>query len=326
MFNLGVGGAMRVGFRYAAARGYRAMVQVDGDGQHDPHDLARLLEPLEDRPEPMLAIGARFAGRGHYDAPRARRWAMRLLASYLSWMTQVHLTDVTSGFRAHNRAAIELFARKYPADYLSDTVESVVLAIEAGGDRHPSPGLHAIAFGGIPESVDAARRRLPREGGLHAGSRRLSPSLSPSRNLGGTIMSGVHIIALISALATLSVIIELSRRRQLREKYAVVWLGVCVVVAFLAIAPGLFNRAAHAMGVISPPDLLTVLAALFLLVVCVYLSWELGRMEDKTRLLAEEVALLRNGLEELTPRAPEPGATDSGDDVQSGAALPRGTP
>ena len=133
MFNLGVGGAMRVGFRYAAARGYRALVQVDGDGQHDPHDLARLLEPIEDRPEPMVAIGARFAGRGHYDAPRARRWAMRLLASYLSRMTQVHLTDVTSGFRAHNRAAIELFARNYPADYLADTVESVVLAIEAGG-------------------------------------------------------------------------------------------------------------------------------------------------------------------------------------------------
>jgi hypothetical protein len=125
-------------------------------------------------------------------------------------------------------------------------------------------------------------------------------------------MSGVHVIALISALATLSVIVELSRRRQLREKYAVVWLGVCVVVAVIAIAPGLFNRAAHAMGVINPPDLLTVLAALFLLVVCVYLSWELGRMDDKTRLLAEEVALLRNGLEELRPPEGELGSAGAG--------------
>jgi hypothetical protein len=118
-------------------------------------------------------------------------------------------------------------------------------------------------------------------------------------------MSGVHIIALVSALTTLTVIVELSRRRQLREKYAVVWLGVGVVVAVFAITPGLFNRLAHSMGVINPPDLLAVTAALFLLVVCVQMSWELGRMDDKARLLAEEVALLRNDLDELrTPAEP----------------------
>ena len=116
-------------------------------------------------------------------------------------------------------------------------------------------------------------------------------------------MSGVHIIALVSAVATLSVIIELSRRRQLREKYAFLWLAVSVFVAVVAIAPSLFNRLAHAMGVINPPDLLTVGAALFLLVVCVHLSWELGRMEDKPRLLAEEVALLRHDMEGT--RAPD---------------------
>jgi hypothetical protein len=138
-------------------------------------------------------------------------------------------------------------------------------------------------------------------------------------------MSGVHVIALISALATLSVIVELSRRRQLREKYAVVWLGVCVVVAVIAIAPGLFNHAAHAMGVISPPDLLTVLAALFLLVVCVYLSWELGRMEDKTRLLAEEVALLRNGLEELRPPEADSGSASLGSDEARTVPVKRST-
>ena len=114
-------------------------------------------------------------------------------------------------------------------------------------------------------------------------------------------MSGVHIIALVSALVTVTVIIELSRRRQLREKYALVWLAVGIVVAVIAITPGLFNRFAHAIGVHNPPDLLTVVAALFLLVVCVHLSWELGRMEDKTRLLAEEVTLLRNDLEALRP-------------------------
>jgi hypothetical protein len=105
-------------------------------------------------------------------------------------------------------------------------------------------------------------------------------------------------------VVTITVIIDLSRRRQLREKYALVWLLVAVAVAVIAITPGLFNRVAHNLGVINPPDLLLVGAALFLLVVCVYLSWELGRMEDKTRLLAEEVSLLRNDLEVL--RAPKP--------------------
>lgn len=110
-------------------------------------------------------------------------------------------------------------------------------------------------------------------------------------------MSGVHVIAIVAAVATISLIVELSRRRQLPEKYALVWLGVGAVMAIFAIAPGLFNRLAHSMGVKNPPDLLTVLAALFLLVVCVQLSWELGRMQDRTRLLAEEVALLRHDLE-----------------------------
>ncbi len=150
VFNLGVGGAMRVGFRYAANRGYRAVVQVDGDGQHDPHDLRRLLGPIEDVAPPMVVIGARFAGEGAFPVPRARRWAMRLLAAYLSRMTHVRLTDVTSGFRAHNRSAVELFARTYPADYLADTVESLVIAAEAGGVVMQVPVAMRSRLGGTP--------------------------------------------------------------------------------------------------------------------------------------------------------------------------------
>lgn len=121
-------------------------------------------------------------------------------------------------------------------------------------------------------------------------------------------MTGVHIIALVAAVVTLSVIIELSRRSQLRNKYTVVWLLVGLVIAVFAIAPGMFNYIAHGVGVKSPPNLLVVVAALFLLMVCVYLSWEAGRQEDKTRILAEEVALLRNELEERTsvPAPPSP--------------------
>jgi hypothetical protein len=117
-------------------------------------------------------------------------------------------------------------------------------------------------------------------------------------------MTGVHLIAIVSAAVTLTVIVELSRRSQLRTKYMVVWLLVGLVIAVFAIAPGLFNSLADAVGVKNPPDLLLVIASLFLLMVCVYLSWELGRLEDKTRILAEEIALLRDELDErMAPAA-----------------------
>ena len=132
-FTLGVGGAMRVGFRVATEHDFDILLQVDADGQHDARDISLLLAELDDEPRPQVVIGARFAGTEDFAVPRARRVAMRILAHHLSRVTKTHLTDVTSGFRAHNRAAIELFAVNYPADYLSDTIESLVIVTDAGG-------------------------------------------------------------------------------------------------------------------------------------------------------------------------------------------------
>jgi glycosyltransferase involved in cell wall biosynthesis len=158
-FNLGVGGAMRVGFRVARSHGYDVLVQVDADGQHDARDIPLLVEAFDDEPGPQVVIGARFAGQGDITVPRARRAAMRLLARYLSKVTRTRLTDVTSGFRAHNRAGIELFARNYPADYLSDTVESLIIVADAGGRVHQVPVTMRPRLAGIP-SQSAARASL----------------------------------------------------------------------------------------------------------------------------------------------------------------------
>jgi glycosyltransferase involved in cell wall biosynthesis len=128
-FNLGVGGALRAGFRYAVRFDYDVAVQVDGDGQHDPAEIERLLAALTDAD---LVIGARFAGRGEYSVRGARRVAIRLLARSLSRRTNVNLTDATSGFRAFDRRAIEIFARNYPAEYLGDTIEALLIAAKAG--------------------------------------------------------------------------------------------------------------------------------------------------------------------------------------------------
>lgn len=128
-FNLGVGGAIRAGFRFALRHGYTVVVQVDADGQHDPAEVTRLLARLDPAD---VVVGARFAGRGEYTVRGPRRWAITLLAAVMSRIVGTRLTDVTSGFRAFNRSAVSVFARFLPVDYLGDTVESLVIASRLG--------------------------------------------------------------------------------------------------------------------------------------------------------------------------------------------------
>jgi glycosyltransferase involved in cell wall biosynthesis len=129
-YNLGVGGAMRAGYRFALRHGYDVAVQIDADGQHDPRYVPRLVDRLA---EADVVIGARFATADDpYKVRGPRRWAMVLLARVLSRLAHTRLTDVTSGFRVSNRRAVSLFARHYPAEYLGDTVESLVIATRVG--------------------------------------------------------------------------------------------------------------------------------------------------------------------------------------------------
>ena len=129
-FNLGVGGAMRTGYRYALRHGYDVAVQIDADGQHDPRFLANLIDQLQ---HADVVIGARFATPDDpYRVRGPRRWAMILLARVLSRLARTRLTDVTSGFRVSNRRATAVFAAHYPAEYLGDTIESLVIATRSG--------------------------------------------------------------------------------------------------------------------------------------------------------------------------------------------------
>ncbi|UZJ24571.1 glycosyltransferase family 2 protein [Rhodococcus antarcticus] len=136
--NLGVGGAMRAGFRYARTRGHQVVVQLDGDGQHDPLSVRDLLAELAATGSDVV-IGARFAGAGSYEARGPRRAAMKVLSVVLSRLVGTRLTDTTSGFKASGPKAVALFARDYPAEYLGDTVESLVIAARAGlvVSQHP---------------------------------------------------------------------------------------------------------------------------------------------------------------------------------------------
>ena len=125
-FNLGIGGAVQTGFVYALEHGYDFMAQVDGDGQHDPAELRKLVAAIDVAAGPDMVCGSRFVGQERtYDAPLSRRTGIRLFALVLSRMVGQRITDPTSGFRLYNRRAIRLFARDYPHDY--PEVEAVLM-------------------------------------------------------------------------------------------------------------------------------------------------------------------------------------------------------
>jgi glycosyltransferase involved in cell wall biosynthesis len=145
--NLGVGGAMRAGFKYAVAEGFPIVVQVDSDGQHDPRGIVSLVERLG---ENDLVLGARFAGVGDYRVRGPRRWAMQVLSGILSRLTKTSLTDTTSGFRASGPRAVALFAQHYPSEYLGDTVESLVIASRSGLTVAQVPVAMRPRAGGVP--------------------------------------------------------------------------------------------------------------------------------------------------------------------------------
>lgn len=157
-FNLGIGGAVQTGFRYAFEHDYDIAVRVDGDGQHDPSQLPLLLEPVL-AGEADIAVGSRFAAEGDgYRSSRSRRAGIRVLAWVVSRIVGRRVTDTTSGFQALNRKAIALFARDYPHDY--PEVEATVMVFrhrlravevpvsmrERGGGRSSITALRAIYY------------------------------------------------------------------------------------------------------------------------------------------------------------------------------------
>lgn len=124
-FNLGIGGAVQTGYVFAWENGYDFAVQIDGDGQHDPREVASLLTRIKAEPTVDMVYGTRFADKRSFRSSAARRAGIRLFASVLSTVTRQKVTDPTSGFRLCNRRAIELFARNYPLDY--PEVEAILL-------------------------------------------------------------------------------------------------------------------------------------------------------------------------------------------------------
>jgi glycosyltransferase involved in cell wall biosynthesis len=125
-YNLGIGGAMQSGYKYALKHEYDVAVQVDGDGQHKSEYIPELLDALQTRSDTAdMVYGSRFRGDPGYKVPLGRRVGNMIFSVVLSAITRQKITDPTSGFRMTNRRGIELFARDYPHDY--PEVEAILM-------------------------------------------------------------------------------------------------------------------------------------------------------------------------------------------------------
>jgi len=128
--NLGVGGALRTGFRYAVEHGYDTVIQCDGDGQHLPELIPELLGSVA---AADLVIGSRFvAGAQSFEIGRTRRLAMHWLSWLVRVRTGLRIADTTSGFRCISQPLLGEFARDFPTHYLGDTFEAIIVAGRAG--------------------------------------------------------------------------------------------------------------------------------------------------------------------------------------------------
>jgi len=115
-FNLGIGGAMQTGYRYAALHRYDVAVQVDGDGQHRPSEVRKLVETLENG-QADLVVGSRFLQPTQFRQSLPRMTGIRVLGAWIQLLTGLRITDCTSGFRAAGSRVIRAYAHWYPEDY-----------------------------------------------------------------------------------------------------------------------------------------------------------------------------------------------------------------
>lgn len=144
--NLGIGGAVQTGYRYGLENGYDIAVQMDGDGQHDPAYLEKVIEPIR-KNEADMVIGSRFITKEGFQSSAGRRAGIKILSGLICVCCLIGIKDVTSGFRAVNRRFMRVFADDYPQDYPEP--ESIVAVAMHGGKIKEVPVVMQERTGGV---------------------------------------------------------------------------------------------------------------------------------------------------------------------------------
>jgi len=145
-FNLGIGGAVQTGFKYALQQGYDAAVQVDSDGQFPPDRIASLVALVLDEGWDMV-VGSRYLAEPGYEGSTLRRLGNYILSKIAGLFSRQRVTDATSGFRAYSRRALEYLASYYPPDYPEP--ESIVFLARQGLRIREEPVAMRARQGGV---------------------------------------------------------------------------------------------------------------------------------------------------------------------------------
>jgi len=128
--NLGIGGAVQAGYKYALQNGYDIAIQVDGDGQHDVSYIPQMVDMIEQK-KADIVIGSRFIDKEGFQSSGIRRVGIGFLSGLIFTLCGNRIKDVTSGFRAVDRRYIKIYADDYPDDYPEP--EAIVTALISGG-------------------------------------------------------------------------------------------------------------------------------------------------------------------------------------------------
>ena len=307
-FNLGIGGAVQAGFQYAHEHGYDYMVQVDGDGQHEPRRDRQLIDAIAG-PAVDMVCGSRFLTDDRLPAPISRRTGIHLFAFLLSRIVGQRVTDPTSGFRLYNRRAIELFARDYPHDY--PEVEAVLML------HSPPPAMREVPVrmfqrGGGVSSITLRQVGLLHDQGAARALRRAGaaapvPEPGDARRVAprttGSDGQRIQVVAIVASGPAAARLLELVRRRRLLERYALLWLFSAVVL----LGAGDLARAAgehrQAIGVAYAPNALFFVAFGFVLVLLLHFSLAVSRLADQSKVLARAAFERRAGSADPEGRA-----------------------
>lgn len=122
--NLGIGGAVQTGYKYAYENDYDIAIQMDADGQHDPSFVSKLVAKIEEGND--LVIGSRFIEKEGFQSSLIRRLGIKLYSSIIKIFTRKTIKDTTSGFRAANKKIIKMFAKSYPVDYPEPETDAMI--------------------------------------------------------------------------------------------------------------------------------------------------------------------------------------------------------
>ena len=300
-FNLGIGGAMQTGYRYAALHGYDVAVQVDGDGQHRPGEVPRLVQHLL-RSGADLAVGSRFIGKNR-EVPKHRRYhqsiprmvGIHILDAVIRLLCGLRVTDCTSGFRVANRRVIRAFAHWYPDDYPEPEVGAAAAPRRVPHHRAGRP--HAAAAGGDDQHSAPARDLLRAQGGAGPGAghgpRPLADRQGDRRRLRKRPMPNLlrTLILLAFGSTLLLLAVRRLRRFRLKERYALLFVLLGLPFLVLAVWPRGIELLSE-LTRIAQPTVMLLCVSVFLILSVFELLTIVSVQDRKITTLAQMVGIL----------------------------------